>query len=191
MNIYKKNKLLKFLCLILITTLLILTTYFFVSKNPDSKITFKNFMDSYKSKNIVDANKYLIDKQIPNINDIFNANIENSNDTIQTEIINLFMDLLYSIEYDIISSKTFFNKSTLNVNFNYYNLSRHIINFFKNTNSQETNYEDFMNSLKTTKYKISTNLNINLIKKNKQWYILLSEGLINILTSGIYKNFVI
>lgn len=191
MKLYKKNKLLNICLILIITSSIILIINFLIIKNSDSEISFKNFIDTYKSKNITNANKYLINKQIPDINHIFSINIENSNDTKQVEIINLLMNLLYSIDYDIISSKTLFNKSILNINFNYYNLSRHIINFFKNSNSQEIDYDSFINSLKTTKYKISTNLNIELIKKNKQWYVVLSDNLINILTAGLYKNFVI
>lgn len=190
MNLYKKNKLLM-VCIILVIISSIIAVNFLITKNSDSEIYFKNFINTYKSRNIAEANKYLINKQMPDINQVFSKNIENLNDDNQIEIVNLFADLLYSIDYDVISSKTFLNKSILNINFNYYNLSKHIINIFKNSNSQEIDYNTFANSLTTTKYKISTNLNIELTRKNNQWYVVLSDNLINILTAGLYKNFVI
>lgn len=166
------------------------TIYFIYIKDSDSQIYFENFMDSYISKNIQTANNYVLNNSLPNLNEIFSNGIKNSNNSIQNEIITLFENLFYSINYEVISSKTIFNKSIINVHFDYYDLSKHIINYFKNLNEHENNnYDNFIHSLKTTKYKISTNLNIELIKKDNQWNIVLSENLINILTSGLYKNF--
>lgn len=190
MNFYHKNLFLKF-SLSIITLLLMFTTmYFIYIKNSNSQIYFENFMNSYLSKNIQTANNYVLNNSLPNLNEIFSNGIKNSNNSIQNEIITLFENLFYSINYEVISSKTIFNKSIINVHFDYYDLSKHIINYFKNLNEHENNnYDNFIHSLKTTKYKISTNLNIELIKKDNQWNIVLSENLINILTSGLYKNF--
>lgn len=189
-NFYHKNLFLKFLLSVIPLLLIFTTIYFIYIKDSDSQIYFENFMDSYISKNIQIANNYVLNDSLPNINKIFHNGLINSNDNLQTEIINLFEKLFYSINYEIISSKTIFNKSIINVNFNYYDLSKHIINYFKNLNeSEHNNYNNFIQSLKTTKYKISTNLDIELIKKDNQWNIVLSENLINILTSGLYKNF--
>lgn len=189
MNFYHKNLFLKFSLLIITPLLTFITIYLIYTKNSDSQIYFENFMDSYISKNIQTANNYILDNSLPNLNEIF-SNGKNSNNNIQNEIINLFEDLFYSINYKIISSKTIFNKSIINVHFDYYDLSKHVINYFKNLNEHENNnYDNFIHSLKTTKYKISTNLNIELIKKDNQWNVVLSENLINILTSGLYKNF--
>ncbi len=190
MNFYHKNLFLKF-SLSIITLLLMFTTmYFIYIKNSNSQIYFENFMNSYLSKNIQTANNYVLNNSLPNLNEIFSNSIKNSNNSIQNEIITLFENLFYSINYEVISSKTIFNKSIINVHFDYYDLSKHIINYFKNLNEHENNnYDNFIHSLKTTKYKISTNLNIELIKKDNQWNIVLSENLINILTSGLYKNF--
>lgn len=189
-NFYHKNLFLKF-SLSIITLLLMFTTmYFIYIKNSNSQIYFENFMNSYLSKNIQTANNYVLNNSLPNLNEIFSNSIKNSNNSIQNEIITLFENLFYSINYEVISSKTIFNKSIINVHFDYYDLSKHIINYFKNLNEHENNnYDNFIHSLKTTKYKISTNLNIELIKKDNQWNIVLSENLINILTSGLYKNF--
>lgn len=188
-NFYHKNLFLKFSLLIITPLLTFITIYLIYTKNSDSQIYFENFMDSYISKNIQTANNYILDNSLPNLNEIF-SNGKNSNNNIQNEIINLFEDLFYSINYKIISSKTIFNKSIINVHFDYYDLSKHVINYFKNLNEHENNnYDNFIHSLKTTKYKISTNLNIELIKKDNQWNVVLSENLINILTSGLYKNF--
>lgn len=190
MNFYHKNLFIKF-SLSIITLLLMFTTmYFIYIKNSNSQIYFENFMNSYLSKNIQTANNYVLNNSLPNLNEIFSNSIKNSNNSIQNEIITLFENLFYSINYEVISSKTIFNKSIINVHFDYYDLSKHIINYFKNLNEHENNnYDNFIHSLKTTKYKISTNLNIELIKKDNQWNIVLSENLINILTSGLYKNF--
>lgn len=190
MNFYHKNLFLKFSLSIIALLLMFITIYFIYIKDSDSQIYFKNFMDSYISKNIQTANNYVLNNSLPNLNEIFSNGIKNSKNNIQSEIITLFEDLFYSINYEVISSKTIFNKSIINVHFDYYDLSKHIISYFKNLNEHENNnYDNFIHSLKTTKYKISTNLNIELIKKDNQWNIVLSENLINILTSGLYKNF--
>lgn len=190
MNFYHKNLFLKFSLSIIALLLMFITIYFICIKDSDSQIYFKNFMDSYISKNIQTANNYVLNNSLPNLNEIFSNGIKNSKNNIQSEIITLFEDLFYSINYEVISSKTIFNKSIINVHFDYYDLSKHIISYFKNLNEHENNnYDNFIHSLKTTKYKISTNLNIELIKKDNQWNIVLSENLINILTSGLYKNF--
>lgn len=190
MNFYHKNLFLKFSLSIIALLLMFITIYFIYIKDSDSQIYFENFMDSYISKNIQTANNYVLNNSLPNLNEIFSNGIKNSKNNIQSEIITLFEDLFYSINYEIISSKTIFNKSIINVHFDYYDLSKHIISYFKNLNEHENNnYDNFIHSLKTTKYKISTNLNIELIKKDNQWNIVLSENLINILTSGLYKNF--
>lgn len=190
MNFYHKNLFLKFSLSIIALLLMFITIYFIYIKDSDSQIYFENFMDSYISKNIQTANNYVLNNSLPNLNEIFSNGIKNSKNNIQSEIITLFEDLFYSINYEVISSKTIFNKSIINVHFDYYDLSKHIINYFKNLNEHENNnYDNFIHSLKTTKYKISTNLNIELIKKDNQWNIVLSENLINILTSGLYKNF--
>ncbi|HJC99930.1 MAG TPA: hypothetical protein H9923_03145 [Candidatus Dwaynia gallinarum] len=190
MNFYHKNLFLKFSLSIIALLLMFITIYFIYIKDSDSQIYFENFMDSYISKNIQTANNYVLNNSLPNLNEIFSNGIKNSKNNIQSEIITLFEDLFYSINYEVISSKTIFNKSIINVHFDYYDLSKHIISYFKNLNEHENNnYDNFIHSLKTTKYKISTNLNIELIKKDNQWNIVLSENLINILTSGLYKNF--
>ena len=190
MNFYHKNLFLKFSLSIIALLLMFITIYFIYIKDSDSQIYFENFMDSYISKNIQTANNYVLNNSLPNLNEIFSNGIKNSKNNIQNEIITLFEDLFYSINYEVISSKTIFNKSIINVHFDYYDLSKHIISYFKNLNEHENNnYDNFIHSLKTTKYKISTNLNIELIKKDNQWNIVLSENLINILTSGLYKNF--
>ena len=190
MNFYHKNLFLKFSLSIIALLLMFITIYLIYIKDSDSQIYFKNFMDSYISKNIQTANNYVLNNSLPNLNEIFSNGIKNSKNNIQSEIITLFEDLFYSINYEVISSKTIFNKSIINVHFDYYDLSKHIISYFKNLNEHENNnYDNFIHSLKTTKYKISTNLNIELIKKDNQWNIVLSENLINILTSGLYKNF--
>ncbi|OAT86630.1 hypothetical protein [Candidatus Arthromitus sp. SFB-turkey] len=190
MNFYHKNLFLKFSLSIIALLLMFITIYFIYIKDSDSQIYFENFMDSYISKNIQTANNYVLNNSLPNLNEIFSNGIKNSKNNIQNEIITLFENLFYSINYEVISSKTIFNKSIINVHFDYYDLSKHIINYFKNLNEHENNnYDNFIHSLKTTKYKISTNLNIELIKKDNQWNIVLSENLINILTSGLYKNF--
>lgn len=189
-NFYHKNLFLKFSLSIIALLLMFITIYFIYIKDSDSQIYFENFMDSYISKNIQTANNYVLNNSLPNLNEIFSNGIKNSKNNIQSEIITLFEDLFYSINYEVISSKTIFNKSIINVHFDYYDLSKHIISYFKNLNEHENNnYDNFIHSLKTTKYKISTNLNIELIKKDNQWNIVLSENLINILTSGLYKNF--
>lgn len=190
MNFYHKNLFLKFSLSIIALLLMFITIYFIYIKDSDSQIYFENFMDSYISKNIQTANNYVLNNSLPNLNEIFSNGIKNSKNNIKNEIITLFENLFYSINYEVISSKTIFNKSIINVHFDYYDLSKHIINYFKNLNEHENNnYDNFIHSLKTTKYKISTNLNIELIKKDNQWNIVLSENLINILTSGLYKNF--
>lgn len=190
MNFYHKNLFLKFSLSIIALLLMFITIYFIYIKDSDSQIYFENFMDSYISKNIQTANNYVLNNSLPNLNEIFSNGIKNSKNNIQSEIITLFEDLFYSINYEVISSKTIFNKSIINVHFDYYDLSKHIISYFKNLNEHENNnYDNFIHSFKTTKYKISTNLNIELIKKDNQWNIVLSENLINILTSGLYKNF--
>lgn len=190
MNFYHKNLFLKFSLSIIALLLMFITIYFIYIKDSDSQIYFENFMDSYISKNIQTANNYVLNNSLPNLNEIFSNGIKNSKNNIQNEIITLFENLFYSINYEVISSKTIFNKSIINVHFDYYDLSKHIISYFKNLNEHENNnYDNFIHSLKTTKYKISTNLNIELIKKDNQWNIVLSENLINILTSGLYKNF--
>ena len=189
-NFYHKNLFLKFSLSIIALLLMFITIYFIYIKDSDSQIYFENFMDSYISKNIQTANNYVLNNSLPNLNEIFSNGIKNSKNNIQSEIITLFEDLFYSINYEVISSKTIFNKSIINVHFDYYDLSKHIISYFKNLNEHENNnYDNFIHSLKTTKYKISTNLNIEIIKKDNQWNIVLSENLINILTSGLYKNF--
>lgn len=189
-NFYHKNLFLKFSLSIIALLLMFITIYFIYIKDSDSQIYFENFMDSYISKNIQTANNYVLNNSLPNLNEIFSNGIKNSKNNIQNEIITLFENLFYSINYEVISSKTIFNKSIINVHFDYYDLSKHIISYFKNLNEHENNnYDNFIHSLKTTKYKISTNLNIELIKKDNQWNIVLSENLINILTSGLYKNF--
>lgn len=190
MNFYHKNLFLKFSLSIITLLLMFITIYFIYIKDSDSQIYFENFMESYISKNIQTANNYVLNNSLPNLNEIFSNGIKNSKNNIQSEIITLFEDLFYSINYEVISSKTIFNKSIINVHFDYYDLSKHIISYFKDLNEHENNnYDNFIHSLKTTKYKISKNLNIELIKKDNQWNIVLSENLINILTSGLYKNF--
>lgn len=190
MNLYHKNLFLKFSLSIITLLLMFITIYFIYIKDSDSQIYFENFMESYISKNIQTANNYVLNNSLPNLNEIFSNGIKNSKNNIQSEIITLFEDLFYSINYEVISSKTIFNKSIINVHFDYYDLSKHIISYFKDLNEHENNnYDNFIHSLKTTKYKISKNLNIELIKKDNQWNIVLSENLINILTSGLYKNF--
>lgn len=192
MKFHRKRLVLKYLYLTLITLLISITIYLISIRNSASKIDFEQFISLYVSKNIEAANKYILNNSLPNIGEIFSIALKNSNDELQTEIINIFEELFYSIDYKIISSKTLFNKSTINIQFSYYDLAKHTINYFKNYNDVENNnYDNFIKSLETTKYKISTNIDVELIKKNNQWNIVLSEKLINILTSGLYKNFVI
>lgn len=191
MNYRNKNIFFKFFYSILATLLIFSIFHFITFKNKSSQLEFENFMNLYTSKNITSANNYILNNSIPDLNYIFSTSMNNSTDPLQKEIISNIENLFYSINYNILSSKTLFNKSTLNVNFNYYDLSKHIINYFKNQNSEEKNYENFITSLKNTKYKLSTNIEIQLIKKNNKWNIVLSDKLINILTSGLYKNFVI
>mgnify|MGYP005788483095 CR=1 FL=1 len=178
-----------FICLIAIV--LSTLVYFVSAKNSNSVIEFESFMNLYTSKNIESANKYILNDSLPDINNIFSIAIEQCTNNSQREIIHLFENLFYSIKYNVVSSKILLNKATLNVNFTYYDLSKHIINFFKNAPDNEINYEKFISSLENSKYKISTNLDIKLVQKNNQWNIILSEKLLNILTSGIYKNFTI
>lgn len=190
---YSRNKLflnLTFICLIVVVVLSTLV-YFISAKDSNSIIEFESFMNLYTSKNIEDANKYILNDSLPDINNIFSAAINQCTDDSQREIINLVEKLFYSIKYNVVSSKILLNKATINVNFTYYDLSKHIINFFKNTPDDYINYKNFISSMENSKYKISTNLDIKLIQKNNQWNIVLSEKLLNILTSGIYKNFTI
>lgn len=178
-----------FICLIAIV--LSTLVYFVSAKNSNSVIEFESFMNLYTSKNIESANKYILNDSLPDINNIFSIATEQCTNNSQREIIHLFENLFYSIKYNVVSSKILLNKATINVNFTYYDLSKHIINFFKNAPDNEINYEKFILSLENSKYKISTNLDIKLVQKNNQWNIVLSEKLLNILTSGIYKNFTI
>ena len=178
-----------FICLIAIV--LSTLVYFVSAKNSNSVIEFESFMNLYTSKNIESANKYILNDSLPDINNIFSIATEQCTNNSQREIIDLFKNLFFSIKYNVVSSKILLNKATINVNFTYYDLSKHIINFFKNAPDNEINYEKFISSLENSKYKISTNLDIKLVQKNNQWNIILSEKLLNILTSGIYKNFTI
>ncbi len=178
-----------FICLIAIV--LSTLVYFVSAKNSNSVIEFESFMNLYTSKNIESANKYILNDSLPDINNIFSIATEQCTNNSQREIIDLFKNLFFSIKYNVVSSKILLNKATINVNFTYYDLSKHIINFFKNAPDNEINYEKFILSLENSKYKISTNLDVKLVQKNNQWNIVLSEKLLNILTSGIYKNFTI
>ena len=87
-----------------------ITIYFIYIKDSDSQIYFENFMDSYISKNIQTANNYVLNNSLPNLNEIFSNGIKNSKNNIQNEIITLFENLFYSINYEVISSKTTYNK---------------------------------------------------------------------------------
>lgn len=186
---HKNNKFKIVLPLGIIFIIIFLLTKTTLSKNYNANEYFSKFMDSYISKNINTANNYLLDYTLPNTNKIFEIASSKTPDIQQKEIISLIENIIHSINYEIISSKTFFNKSTLNVKFSYYDISKHIIEFLKNNPNTKNNYENFILSLKNTNHKLYTNLDIKMVKKNKQWYILISEKLINILTSGLYKNF--
>lgn len=189
MSFYKKHPLSKFLIAFLSLLILSIIIFLSINKSENSEKHFSEFIEHYTSKNIDTANNYIFNSSIPNISNLFFENLKNSNNNqMQTEIIDVFEKLFYSIDYKIISSKTFLNSSILNINFSYYDLSAHIMNFFKNSNQEDINYENFLNSIKSTKYKISKNLNIKLIKKNNKWKIILSDDLINILIAGL-KNF--
>lgn len=195
MKIISKNILLKLCFVILISIVLGFAILFSLSISKDSEIAFQNFMDSYTSKDIEQANKYLSNMSIPNISHVFDNVLRQSDDESKTKIINEIQNMMFLIDYEILSSKTFFNSSTLKVRFTYYDIAKHIINFFKNessflNNENEDKYENFLESLKSTKYKFSIILDIQLSKKNKQWNIIVSDKLLNILTSGIYKNFI-
>ena len=196
MKFQRKKAILKFSLLVLSILIIIsvgISVYFILNKNSsESREEFQNFMNLYISKNIDEANFYILDTPIPNINEIFSNAINNSNNPEENEIISTFEQMFYSIDYNIISSKTFLNQSTLNINFNYYDLAKHTINLFKDSNENENmNYENLINSLKSIKNKTSITINVELKKKNNKWNIVLSEKLLNILTSGIYKKFVI
>ena len=193
MKITSKNILLKFCCVILISIVLGFAILFSLSISKDSEITFQNFINSYTSKDIEQANKYLLNISIPNINHVFDNVLSQSDNESKLEIISEIQNMMFNIDYEILSSKTFFNSSTLKIRFTYYDIAKHIINFFKNDPSfpdDENKYEIFLESLKSTKYKFSSILDIQLSKKNNQWYMIVSDKLLNILTSGIYKNFI-
>ena len=190
MKITSKNILLKFCCVILISIVLGFAILFSLSISKDSEITFQNFINSYTSKDIEQANKYLLNISIPNINHVFDNVLSQSDNESKMEIISEIQNMMFNIDYEILSSKTFFNSSTLKIRFTYYDIAKH---FFKNDPSfpdDENKYEIFLESLKSTKYKFSSILDIQLSKKNNQWYMIVSDKLLNILTSGIYKNFI-
>ena len=186
-----KNLMLKLIYSILIIFLIFSIFHLVTFKSKSSQIEFENFMHLYTTKDVTSANNFLIENHLPNINEVFINSFNSSTNEYQKEIINTIEKLFYSINYNVLSSKTLFNKSTLNVNFNYYDLSKHIINYFKTPNLNENTYDNFITSLNETKYNLSTNIDIQLIKKNNKWNIILTDKLLNILTSGLYKNFII
>lgn len=194
MKIISKNILLKLCCVILISIALGFIIHFSLSVSKNSQITFNNFMYSYTSKDINQANTYLSNTSIPNINNVFDNILTQLDNETKSKIITELRNIMFDINYDILSSKTFFNSSTLKIRFTYFDLGKHIVNFFKNessflNNDVQNKYEKFLESLKSTKYKLSVILDVQLSKKNKQWNIIMSDKFLNILTSGIYKNF--
>lgn len=192
MNFTRKNNKFKIILSLGITLLMILTlTKTIISKSDNTNEYFTKFMDLYNSKNIDEANNYILDYKIPNINDLFSTALSNTSDNYHTVILLSIENIIHSINYEIISSKTFLNKSTLNIKFSYYDVGKHIIDFLKNNADTQNTYENLILSLKNTNCKLYTNLDIKMVKKNNQWQIIMSEKLLNILTSGLYKNFVI
>ncbi len=194
MNFVRKNTNLKILFVFLITTISVFSLFYnkIISRNQNIITNcFIKFMESYKSKELDIANTYILNEELPNINDIFLKAINRHSSSSQSEIISTLQNMIYLINYEILSSKTFFNKSNVKVNLNYYDTSKFIINFFKTEEPFERNYSNFIEFIKSEKCKISTDITIKMVKKNERWYIILSEKLINILTSGLYKSFVI
>lgn len=185
MKHYRKNL---FLILIIIPIILA-TIYFLHIKSTASKIEFENFINSYKTGEINTLDNYTPKFEFENIKEIISEQKLNTDNETAIKILDTFQNLIYSISFNVTSTKTILNKSTLNVNFNYYDLSKHIINYFKN--QDKADLKDFLNSLQSTKYKVYTNLDVNLKKEDGKWKVILSEKLLNILTGGLYKNFVI
>lgn len=189
MSFHKKHLLPIFITLITISIILILSLTLFLSTTSTSELAFSEFINHYTSKDIDGANRYILNSSLPNINNLFAESLQNPTNTqLQNQIIKEFEQLFYSIDYKIISSKTFFNSSTLNINFTYNDLSKQLINFFTNQNQNDITYENFIKSLNSQNYKIFKNINVELIKKNKEWKIILSNELINVLTAGL-RNF--
>ncbi len=164
-----------------------ITIYFLYTKSTASKNEFENFMDAYKIGESQTFDNLNNEYKIANIKEIIHKQKLSAKTQTEIEILDTFQELINSISFEIISSKTIFNKSKLNINFSYYDLSRHIINYFKN--SENISHEDFLKSLKSKKYKTYANLDVFLNKKNGKWIIILSEKLLNILSGGLYKNF--
>lgn len=185
-----KNILLKILfassLLIIVLIVSSIAVYFLSCKSTSNKF---NFASLYKVDKIEILDDPDIKSKIENIKEIISKQKSNAKTETEIEILDTFQELIDSISFEIISSKTIFNKSKLNVNFSYYDLSRHITNYFKN--SDNMNLDDFLNSLKSIKYKTHTNLDITLNKKDGKWRVVLSEKLLNILSGGLYKNFLI
>ena len=155
-----------------------ITIYFLYTKSTASKNEFENFMDAYKIGESQTFDNLNNEYKIANIKEIIHKQKLSAKTQTEIEILDTFQELINSISFEIISSKTIFNKSKLNINFSYYDLSRHIIS-----------HEDFLKSLKSKKYKTYANLDVFLNKKNGKWIIILSEKLLNILSGGLYKNF--
>lgn len=189
-----KKTLFKLYVLVLIVAILSLSTlvYSLLNQSSKSKDAFNNFMDSYVSKDIENANNYILNTKLPDIPLSFSEVLTLQDDEIKNQIITLLEELMFSIKYEILHAKPVFNKSTLTIKFTYYDIAKHIINFFKNNlYYSENSYMEFLNSLKSTKYIISTNVDVELSKINNEWYLTISDKLLNILTGGLYKNFII
>lgn len=189
-----KKTLLKW-CLILLVMIILSSSIILsllLNQSSKSKEAFNNFMSSYISKDIKEANNYVFNTKIPDIQSSFSNAISIQVDESKREIISSLEELMFSIEYEILQSRTLFNTSTIKVKFTYYDIAKHILNFFKNSlYNSENSYMEFLNSLKSTKYLISINVDVELRKINNEWTVVISDKLLNILTAGIYKNFII
>ena len=108
MKITSKNILLKFCCVILISIVLGFAILFSLSISKDSEITFQNFINSYTSKDIEQANKYLLNISIPNINHVFDNVLSQSDNESKMEIISEIQNMMFNIDYEILSSKNIF-----------------------------------------------------------------------------------
>lgn len=189
-----KNIFHKLFYILLTLLLIVVLVHLFLTRPHESKTTFKHFMESYISKDVEKSNSYTLNKSLPDINLVFDSSLKQLNDESKRQIVEKLREMIFAIDYDIITSQSLLNTSTIKVRFTYYNLAKHIISYFKNDSLLQQNAEDshqkFLDSLHSTKYKISTNIDVKLVKQNGSWNIVLSDNLLNILTAGIYKNFI-
>ncbi len=188
MRLSKTTKFLSFILIIFIIALCVFT-YFYFNQSNKTKAILDKFLTTYISRDIDNANKYLFEDELPNIPSI-SSNILKSQTEDKREIINTLEELMFSIDYEIISSKQEINNSVITVKFTYNDISKNIIEFFKSPpENSEDMFKDFINYIKSNNSKVSSTIEINVCKINGDWYVILSEKLLNILTSGIYKNF--